>query len=202
MLKREANEIVGGLSSTGKMPCKSYGLPAAECNVGMKLACIEGSTCSDCYAMKGQYRFSNVQAAQYRRLESLNDLRWVDAMVTLIEDMHYFRFHDSGDIQGQTHLDKIFQVCRRCPDTKFWMPTREAKLIRQNFNRIPGNLTIRVSAAMVDGKPSKAFINTSSVHYEERAVGFSCPAPKQGGECRDCRRCWSKRTKNVSYNYH
>jgi len=202
MLKKEARVIVGGLSSTGKMPCRSYGLPAAECSVGQELAKVEGSVCSGCYAMKGQYRFSSVQAAQYTRLESLNDLRWVEAMVTLIKGAHYFRWHDSGDIQGQAHLEKIFQVCRRCPDTKFWMPTREAKLIRQNNGRIPGNLTIRVSATMVDGTPSKAFNNTSTVHFEEKAVGFSCPAPKQGGECGDCRRCWSKRTKNVSYAYH
>lgn len=202
MLKKDALEIVGGLSKTSKMPCKSYGLPAAECNVGRVLAQVEGSTCSGCYALKGQYRFSNVIAAQYARLKSLNDLRWVDAMVALLKDEKYFRWHDSGDVRDQVHLDKIFQVCRRCPDTKFWMPTREAALIKRNAGFIPGNLTIRVSAAMIDGKPPASFYNTSTVHFEEKAVGISCPAPKQNGECRDCRRCWNKRVKNVSYSYH
>jgi hypothetical protein len=202
MLKREASVIVGGLSKTSKMPAMSYGLPAAECNVGRVLAKLEGSTCHGCYALKGQYRFPNVVEAQYRRLESLNDLRWVDAMVTLLKGEKYFRWHDSGDVRDQVHLDKIFQVCRRCPDTKFWMPTREAALIRRNRGYIPGNLTIRVSAAMVDGAPPKAFDNTSTVHFEEKAVGFTCPAPKQGGQCGDCRRCWSRRTKNVSYAKH
>jgi hypothetical protein len=50
------------LSFPSKMPCASVGLPAiVACRTGAKLAQVPGSVCSGCYAMKGNYRFSNVK---------------------------------------------------------------------------------------------------------------------------------------------
>jgi len=63
MTKKEANNIVGGLSETYKMPCKSYNIPAELCITGSKLRKINNSVCSDCYACKGRYNFGNVQNA-------------------------------------------------------------------------------------------------------------------------------------------
>ena len=68
MLKKEANEIVGGLSKPGKMPCPSINLPAAACVTGSLMAVIKGTTCYGCYALKGRYRFPNVKIAMDRRL--------------------------------------------------------------------------------------------------------------------------------------
>ena len=68
MLKKEAKEITGGLSAPSKMPGPSFNLPAAACITGSKLVAVKGSTCSGCYALKGRYRFGNVQAALKRRL--------------------------------------------------------------------------------------------------------------------------------------
>ena len=108
MLKKEANQIVGGLSAPGKMPCPSINLPAAACITGSILALIEGTTCYGCYALKGRYKFKNTKIAMARRLEALKDSRWVRAMVTLMQGRPYFRWHDSGDIQSVDHLKKIF----------------------------------------------------------------------------------------------
>ena len=71
MKTNEALKIVGGLSKPSKMPGWAYGLPAAECKTGSKLAKIPGSVCNGCYALKGCYVFPVVQAAQYRRLEEI-----------------------------------------------------------------------------------------------------------------------------------
>ena len=30
----------------------------------------------------------------------------------------------------------------------------------------------------------------------------TCPAPKQGNECKSCRACWDKKVKNVAYLAH
>jgi hypothetical protein len=119
--------IAGNLTNTTKMPCKSYGLPAlTSCNVGAKLAQLDGSICSKCYANgKGNYRFPVVKNAQQRRLESLTHPDWVDAMVTLVGDDRYFRWHDSGDVQDAAHFTNIVAVCRRTRGTKHWLPTRE-----------------------------------------------------------------------------
>ena len=109
MLKKEARQITGGLSKPSKMPGPAHNLPAVACKTGAKLVKIPGSVCAGCYALKGRYRFNNVQAALKRRLQALEDPRWVDAMVTLITGEKYFRWHDSGDIQSLKHLENIFR---------------------------------------------------------------------------------------------
>ena len=48
MKTSEALKIVGGLSKPSKMPGWAYGLPAAECKTGSKLAQVPGSVCSGC----------------------------------------------------------------------------------------------------------------------------------------------------------
>ena len=126
MKTNQALQLVGGLSRPSKMPGWSYGLPAAECKTGSKLQKIKGSTCSNCYALKGCYVFKVVQAAQYRRLKSIKHPGWVAAMVHLINSKKskYFRWHDSGDVQDLDHLNKIFKVCELTPGVSHWLPTR------------------------------------------------------------------------------
>ena len=124
MLKKEARQITGGLSKPSKMPGPAHNLPAVACKTGAKLVKIPGSVCAGCYALKGRYRFNNVQQA-------LQDPRWVDAMVQLIKGQDWFRWHDSGDIQSMKHLENIFEVCKRTSQTKHWMPTREAQFLKQ-----------------------------------------------------------------------
>ena len=75
MLIKEAIAITGGLSKPSKIPGPAYNLPAAACLTGAKLVKIPGSTCSGCYALKGRYRFGNVQKALNRRLKALEDPR-------------------------------------------------------------------------------------------------------------------------------
>lgn len=199
--KAEALEVVGGLSKTSKMPCPSYGLPACECPTGMILAEVEGSTCNGCYALKGRCAMPNSVNAQYRRMESLTNEDWVAAMVFLILPLEVFRWHDTGDLLGQWHLDLIIAVCEATPKVKHWLPTREYRLIKDNLHRIPDNLVVRVSAPMVDGA-APSFKNTSTVHRDLPAIGTACPAIDNGGKCGDCRMCWDKRRRNISYNYH
>ena len=189
------------------MPCKTYGLPAAECKTGSKLAKIEGSICSECYAMKGRYSFPNVQASQYARLASLDNHAWVDAMVTMIGNDKYFRWHDSGDVQHTEHFDKIVEVCELTPHCKHWLPTRERKIITDyihKFGPLPTNLIVRMSAVMFDEriKPIRGTTTTSGSHKDRPPLGHECPAPSQGNNCRDCRACWDKRYRHISYHHH
>jgi hypothetical protein len=111
----------------------------------------------------------------------------------------WFRWHDSGDIQSVKHLLKIFQVCRMTPDVAHWLPTREAGLLSKiPQDRVPANLTIRLSATKVDGPAPGSWPLTSTVV----TTGRSCPAPDQGNACRDCRACWDRNIKNVAYGKH
>ena len=199
MLKKEANIIVGGLSATGKMPCPSINLPAVACVTGSKLAKVPGTTCHGCYALKGRYNFKYTKIAMARRLAALQDSRWVRAMVVLMEGRKHFRWHDSGDIQGPWHLKRILEVCKQTPNTKHWLPTREAQLLQYlDPNIIPPNLIIRLSATKVDGAASKSWPWTSTVSTTTK----TCPAPNQGGKCLDCRACWNRDIQNITYAKH
>ena len=197
-----ALSIVGGLSKPSKMPSWSYGFSPDHCQIGSKLRSVSGSVCSICYACKGCYRFKNTKLAHEKRFESLTDPRWVEAMVTLIngKKIEYFRWHDSGDLQGKWHLDNILEVCRQTPGCKHWLPTKESKLVLGIV--VPENLVIRVSSPIIDMRPLKAHEHTSTVHFQRSAQGHPCLASSNGGRCKDCRACWDKSVRNVSYPSH
>jgi hypothetical protein len=206
---KDAKEITGGLSNPSKMPGRAYSIPASRCNVGSKLAKVKGSVCEGCYALKGMYRFGNVQSALEKRYQSLADVRWVNSMALLISNQSkdFFRWHDSGDIQSIDHLHKIVQVCKLTPNTKHWLPTREYKLVEQyidQYGSLPSNLVVRLSAHKVDFAPpaklaKRLGVQTSSVVTSK---DFTCPSSKQGNKCLECRACWDKSISNVSYSKH
>ena len=85
------------------------------------------------------------------------------------------------------------------PDVAHWLPTREAGLLSKiPQDRVPANLTIRLSATKVDGPAPGSWPLTSTVV----TTGRTCPAPDQGNACRDCRACWDQSVKNIAYGKH
>ena len=115
----------------------------------------------------------------------------------------YFRLFDSGDIQSEHHLRNIITMARHVPDVKIWLPTREAATVRavqREIGEFPENLVIRVSAAMIDGKPPRGFATTSTVVSDPENA--TCPAPQNGGRCGECRKCWNSQEANIAYQQH
>ena len=198
MLVKEAKEITGSLTRTSKMPGLSYSLPAWECQTGSKLSLVPGTPCFGCYAKKGNYtRYPAIKKAQYYRLDSLGHDSWVTAMVAQIKRQKWFRWHDAGDVQSVEHMNKILTVCRLTPGTRHCLQTQERKYLPAP-EEVPDNLVIRLSSSKIDGPRSTAWTHTSSVVMK----GASCPAPAQGGKCKECRACWTKSVKHVSYGKH
>lgn len=207
ILNREAWARVGGLSDPSKMPCFGYSIPASTCKLGSILAKVNGTTCNGCYALKGMYRFKNVQSALQRRFEAIASDTWVSDMVRVIrwkEKSGYFRWHDSGDLQSLEHLQKIVAVCEQLPSIKFWLPTREYAIVKRfidSGHAVPANLTIRVSATKIDSEaPKLGDMVTSGVSSDVSKA--TCIAPTQNNECKDCRACWSKDVRHVTYKKH
>ena len=212
MNKTQAHAIHGGLTQTTKMPCQSYSLPTIACVTGFKMREIAGSICASCYADKGNYRkyANNIEPAQHARLVSIDDPLWADAMVVSIGTDAYFRWHDSGDIQSIEHLEKIADVARATPNCQHWLPTREYGIVSAFTAQyaVPDNLIIRLSAMFTD-KPvivpktlqNVAGVAVSNVH-STKPIGTACNAPKQNGECRECRACWNRKVPAVSYSIH
>ena len=216
---KEAELAVGGLSEPSKMPSYAWSISAKRCNTGSKLAKVKGSVCYNCYALKGRYMFNGVQAALERRFNawSSNREKWVDAMIYIMHNKKHivnskvFRWFDSGDIQGEDMLSDMNTVAWASPNIRFWLPTKEYKLIR-NYNKhateLAPNLVIRVSAPNVDKgftdiKGNFEYIST--VYNKDKlhmSMGHICPSSKQDNKCGSCRACWSDKVSEVSYIAH
>ena len=212
MTIKKLEKKIGTLSNTSKMPAYSFGTSAFDCKVGDILAKIKGTTCFGCYARSGNYRFPAVRLAHKFRLEAISEPYWVDAMTQLItikyskikKSKKYFRWFDSGDIPSLEALQKIFQVCKNTPDINHWLPTREYGVLNYVDQKdIPDKLIIRASAIKVKGNPPKFWQWTSTVHTKgKKHIGKKCPAINQDGQCLDCRNCWKRSIKNISYEQH
>lgn len=207
----QLNAVTGGLSAPSKMPCYSFSISAKRCKVGAALRKVPGSTCASCYALKGRYVFPNVETAMERRYFAMksNPVSWAAAMVASIRKtgMDYFRWHDSGDVQGMNHLAAIDTIAYLTPNVQHWLPTREYALIREwkrNGWTFQRNLVVRVSLPMVgrlDG--ASEWDNYSSVDIVPTdAVASECPSSTQGNKCADCRKCWDREVKCISYVKH
>ena len=154
---------------------------------------------------KGAYKWTPTKNAHARRLNLIGTSNWVDNMVRAINNADYFRWFDSGDIQSLRMLRNIVIVAERTPDTRHWLPTKEAAIVAaylKKYGAFPDNLIVRVSAPMIDGQPPKRFEFTSTAHQDKAPIGFECTAPQTKNKCEDCRACWDRSVKNVSYKMH
>lgn len=214
----KATLITGGLSNPSKMPCLSYNLPNTCCKTGKILKGIDGSVCHRCYASRGNYRFNCVKVATKKRLDSLNHPKWIEAMSYLINasKFSYFRWHDSGDLQGEQHLQNIIAVCKKTPNIIHWVPTKEKDLIYEFYEKLKKieNLTVRISMPMINELPEikESVINRGEV-FSSVATNvvikkirsnkrFVCPYKEYNNTCGPCRACWDKKIFNIVYPYH
>ena len=226
---KQALTIVGGLSNPSKMPCLGTSIPAQSCRLGSKLVAVPNSVCSGCYALKGAYSWKGVRDALGHRLDILqaceHDLtrraEWIDAMAYLLNtrrakwtegaksDSRYFRWFDSGDIQGLWHLGMIAEVASLTPDVAHWLPTRELPTVSaflRHFGHFPGNLTVRLSANKVGAPlPDVSGTVSSGVHVTPDAPengARQCPAVHNDNACGECRACWDAEVPRISYLKH
>ena len=208
---KQLEKKIGTLSNPSKMPSYAWGISAKKCKTGSKLAKIKGTICYECYALNGHYLYPVVAKAHKIRLNAIYKSEWVEYMAELLTQKYkrldksrlFHRWFDSGDIQSHEHLMKIFKVCELTPHIKYWLATREYKIIaRIKEEDVPKNLVLRVSGIKIDGQPPKFWKWTSTVHKNKKPIGRECPAYKQGGECGSCRACWNHKVKQVSYKEH
>jgi hypothetical protein len=215
---KAAKEYVNISLGNSKMPGTTFAQDSFACKVGDKLAKIEGSVCSSCYARKIQKLRPSVNQGWKSNLEKArqwlekNPTQWIAASVFQINRAalktgeNFHRWFDSGDLDSVEQLSAIVQVATATPQISHWLPTREAGIVKKYKAQggvIPSNLVIRVSATMIGDKPISGHENTSTVHRKGKAFwGHACPAPKQNNNCGDCRACWNPKVANVSYTKH
>ena len=222
MKVKDAKQALGGDLSikNSKMPGSTFGLSTAGCAVGSALRNVQGSVCSRCYAAKLENLRPSVKQGWQNRTNAVLDAiadhskqkAWIQAAAQRIMQLaektgeNFHRWHDSGDLQGIEHLKMIVLVALATPSINHWLPTKEKAVVKRYLKlagRFPENLVVRVSSAMIGADPVDMGCNTSTVHRKGTAhKGHECPAYKQGGNCGDCRACWSSSVANVSYPLH
>lgn len=214
------------LTQTTKMPGPSWSLPAHRA-----CPRANGTICDSCYASKGCYQYPSTRKAQDVRfhwtVESMRTseglLSWVETMVAAIAETgcSHFRVHDSGDMFNARYAGAWLEICIRLPHVKFWIPTRAWQIpaggpfpmfdmtvdpvmtVLRKLARLP-NVTVRPSALNFgDHAPRVDGLHAgSTAAMPDVFRAFQCVAPKQGGQCGDCRTCWEAKGTPVSYCKH
>lgn len=211
-----------------KIHGSSFSTSPWACNVGQSLVNVEGSTCSNCYAIKMGKVYPSAKQSWQNNLDLFRQAvidntvpEWCEAMaqqIMRVSDLKarrgrpgsgYHRWFTAGDLDSYTMLLAFLMVARLTPSIRHWLPTREKALVRRLSNdlgqTIPPNMVIRVSAAMIDGAPlaiNGPGIVTSTVHKQSQPIGLNCPSYSTGGSCATCSACWSNQVANVSYPQH
>ena len=137
-----------------------------------------------------------------------------------VEPQNWFRWHDSGDLQGVWHLEKIAEVCERTPTVHHWLPTREYGYVAAYLasgKQIPTNLVVRLSAHMIDTEPclpaalagfpvstvSSVPLLRQDVQIVDGKGSVECRAVEaRDNKCGECRACWDRRVTSVNYPQH
>jgi hypothetical protein len=200
------------LSAASKMPCKSWSLPAWKTCPGARNA--DGSpvdACSLCYALQGRYTFGAVEAVREHNLSDWQADDWVDAMVQHIGKSKFFRWFDSGDIYNVTLAYKILDVVMNTPGCAHWIPTRAYKddtilPVLRMMQSLP-NCVVRFSSDSVDGEVLENEEHSSTIISDDSQFisgkgNVLCTAYKRKGKCGNCRACFNKRVRVVTYPKH
>ena len=196
------------LSKASKMPCRSWSLEALNTCPGSRDSNGElVPACAGCYATTGNYRFPNVKAPRVENKEDWKRAEWVDDMVRALDNDRYFRWFDSGDLYSLRLAVKIYEVMKRTPWVKHWLPTRMHKFVKfqtvlEAMRALP-NVSVRASSDSVTGEYDQR--HGSTIIPDEAAApdGVSvCEAYKNDGKCGDCRKCWSKDIPVIAYVAH
>jgi len=117
-----------------------FNLPTWITCVGKTILCTK-----ICFARRPELFRPAVLPYRQRNLEESQDPGFVDKATREIKDrkIKYVRWHESGDVYSQEYLNKIYEICKACPDTRFWMYTKSHCVF--DWSGKPANLAIYLS---------------------------------------------------------
>ena len=189
----------------------------------MQLKDIDNSICNKCYSDAIEKRYTNAEKSwnnNYQLYINSNNEQWItnflvllDSAVKKTKNSNYFRWFPSGDLPSMDFLEKIVTIANKRPNISFWMPTKQMDIVSEYvaFNKVPNNLTIRVSSYMINQKPPNLALGltTSTVSEKIDTNKINCPATFKigseeniNGKCGSCKMCWSNKVPNIDYKLH
>ena len=127
--------------------------------------------CQGCYATTGNYRFSNVKAPREFNKKDWERSEWVNDMVSALDNERYFRWFDSGDMYALELANKIYEVMKRTPWVRHWLPTRMHKFAKYQAiiakMSALDNVVVRLSSDSVLGETIKGDYTSTIVPSED-----------------------------------
>lgn len=164
--------------------------------------------CAGCYAVGGNYRFSNVRGLRAHNREDWQRDAWVSDMVAALDSSRYFRWLDSGDLYSLALAQKVLLVMTLTPWVRHWLPTRMHKFAKfasvfEAMRALP-NVSVRFSSDSTDGTYI-AGVHGSTIVPDAQSVPTDatlCRAYENDGKCNGCRACFDKDVKLIAYVAH
>lgn len=186
--------ISEGYTKIGKIPNISF--PPV-------ISCPKNAPCKkQCYAMKAFRMYPSVRKnwnENFKEAYNYREYFFSEIMLYLqTKKPKYFRWHVSGDILDQSYLNRMKQIAKSFPNTRFLCFTKMHDL---SFKNTPKNLSIVLSMWTEFGNVKKlmprAWMNDGSDKRIPK-TGKKC-----GGSCENCKYCFSMgKFDNVVFDIH
>ena len=208
-LANQSNEIcMANRNSKTGIACLNLAFPVCVCR--------EDAPCKDvCYACKGRQQIAKVQAAYYRNLRLYNN-----DSEEFFEQIYYkvkfsglpkVRLFDSGDFPDYDFLERLVQLCKSTPNSKYMAFTKKYELVNEYIDKngnFPDNLNIMFSAwDKLWDVPNPHGLGIAYVDFKDKRLNPDFPknafvCPGKASTCSACGACWSKKLKAVIFLEH
>ena len=157
----------------------------------------KGSVCAKCYAHKMMLMYANMEAPLIRNQEILTSSILPLEILPVINVL-YFRFEAFGDLNNATQVINYFNICKKNPQTKFALWTKNpdyiAAAIKQGHEK-PSNLIIVLSSLFINKERKtkydfvdKIFTVYDADYISEYSIEINCGA----NNCFSCGLCYNK----------
>lgn len=217
MPREEYIEFLANKSNEISMSNKNSKTGAACLNIAFPVCtCREDAPCKKtCYACKGCQQIAVVQGAYYRNLRLYYDdpdnfFEQVYCKVKF-SGLPKVRLFDSGDFPDAEFLDRLVEVCKKTPNTKWMAFTKKYWIVNEYIDKngdLPKNLNIMFSAWDIFWEvPNPHGLGIAYVDFDDKRLNpefprnaFRCPGRES--TCSACGACFSKRLKAVVFHEH
>lgn len=217
MPREEYIEFLANKSNEISMSNKNSKTGAACLNIAFPICtCREDAPCKKtCYACKGCQQIAIVQGAYYRNLRL-----YYDNPDNFFEQVYYkvkfsglpkVRLFDSGDFPDAEFLDRLVEVCKKTPNTKWMAFTKKYWIVNGYIDKngdLPKNLNVMFSAWDIFWEvPNPHGLGIAYVDFNDKRLNpefprnaFRCPGRES--TCSACGACFSKKLKAVVFHEH
>ena len=154
---------------------------------------VEGSICRECYANTMLKMWKNLDACAERNAEILKSGIIPDDELPVI-NVQYFRFESFGDLINTTQVINYFNICKKNPNVKFALWTKNPFLITPVADQKPDNLQIVISSLYLNQQINadhlsfvdKVFTVYDGKTIDEKGIDINCGARS----CLTCHKCY------------